>query len=855
MGMVPGICVACALSTLLFLLMRPSQQGGQRKQSEDYDANNASKSTERPSQETNVTSDSDAPATSEAGMERSDVEAVGSMEQSADVTDGEPQKHEEKSQAEEASGEVTSTNKPQRDLEDRDANLASTRTKDNDVAPPSNETPFDYDDFLSSLQHANRPLEALASFARQTHAAEGRGDNVHGINRFLARLLDEADIEEAERKDSDKVIDVITLRRSRMLYLRTIASRAEWGSLLRIVRIEAALNALRYAHERYDDLSDVSMEELYRQWQRACSSVCAQAPNVGTADWSYLAMPWQAPFGPSDQGEWAVRLAISEAIESVQVPYRLEARFRCNVSAGDVAMEFSAIPAHAFARSAFVDGLGVVPTTSHMRKREASAYAARIGILLANHAFRSSTKIRRVWVRAVEETPNSHAVLYSVCMGRKAFSNLRMESLGNPLDALRLLGASIEEQNGILVPTPPIFCLEDETFCPRFRHDIWNLSERTLPAFTATSLGATRVSNLTIHEELPRTLAADKMLGNLATSSTKHATQKSVHAIMEVAKQTSDVSVWSAAERTARKLVLGNLDPTEPEAIRSEIVEGDALTQAVEKAQKLLLQQKSHEALSILEQVLDPLERRGTYVDTKAIAYRCFDSFPERVVYNRLNAHDNRSVVLVPDAYLIAHLVASAVLMSLPEEDGGSSAKGIAHAKRALEVAPLNGPAHLGLASCLEATGDFDAAHKQLRAYLKTAYHPQGMGIAYFKLAALEHELGNDACSLACYQMAATLFPPLLPFVLGELQPLSSSEDAHVIELMDDSQIREALRSEKIPMAPTNQTSYILFDGATASVDAEVFPVARELIHVLESLWGDDVLRGIRKSLEHEPDE
>ncbi|MBR3225379.1 MAG: hypothetical protein IKF78_08660 [Atopobiaceae bacterium] len=854
-GMVPGVCVACALFALLYLILRPKRQSAQRSQPEETDASGVPERSERLPQEADVASQDDAPTAPEKGVGGQGTEAVHGAPQDKGVAGDESRERAERTHVEEEPDKTAPTNEEPQGFEEKDEGSFAVQADGSDDAHSPNAAPFDYDEFLSSLYKADRPLGTLASFAKQTHVAEGHGDNVRAVNRFLTRLLDEANIEEAERKDSDKVIDVITLGRSGMIYLRTIASRAEWGSLLRIIRIEAALNALRYAHERYDDLNAVSVEDLYRQWQRACSSICAQAPNVGTADWSYLAMPWQAPFGPSDQGEWAVRLAMSEAIESVQVPYRLEARFRCNVSAGDVALEFNATPARVFARSAFVDGLGIVPTTSHMRKREASSYAARVGILLANHAFRASSRIRRVWVRAVEETPNSHAVLYSVCMGRKAFSNLRMDALGNPLDALRLLGASIEEQNGVLVPTPPIFYLEDESFCPRFRHDLWDLSERTLPAFTAASLGATRVSDLAIHEELPRTLAADKILGNLATSSTEHATQQSVRAIMEVAEQTSDVSVWNSAERTARKLVLGSLDPTEHEAIRSEIVEGDALTQAVEKAQELLMQQRAHEALRILEQVLDPLERRGTYVDTKAIAYRCFDSFPERVVYNRLNARDKRSVVLVPDAYLIAHLVASAVLMALPEEDGGNSVKSIAHARRALEVAPLNGPAHLGMASCLEAAGDNDAARKQLKTYLQTAYHPQGMGIAYFKLASLEHELGHEDCCLACYQMAATLFPPLLPFVLGELQPLLSNEDSNVIELMDSLQVREALRSDNVPMAPTSQTSYILFDGATASVDAEVFPVARELIRVLESLWGDDVLRGIRTSLEHEPDE
>jgi hypothetical protein len=71
---------------------------------------------------------------------------------------------------------------------------------------------------------------------------------------------------------------------------------------------------------------------------------------------------------------------------------------------------------------------------------------------------------------------------------------------------------------------------------------------------------------------------------------------------------------------------------------------------------------------------------------------------------------------------------------------------------------------------------------------------------------------------------------------------------------MDEDAVIGVLNKNGIPLAPTARTSYLLYDGATASVDAEVFPVARELMQVMESLTGDDVIRGIRKSLEREPD-
>lgn len=714
---------------------------------------------------------------------------------------------------------------------------------------------FDYEAFRRHLLTSDDSLSFLGTTVNDIRSRRDAGKTITGIEAFLFRQLEEQALLDTTQNDIPH-IDVVRPHHSGLYYLRGAASRMTYGTYLSMLSIEATLNAVHFAHTYFDDLDAAREEDVYRLWQRTTNSICAQIPDVDTADWSYLAMPWQPPYGPADQGEWAVRHAMSEAIEAAQVPYRLEARFRCNVSEGDVAIEFGATPAQAFPRSSYVPGLGIVDTTSEMRRREASAYAARVGILLANHAFRSSTKIRRVWVAAIEETPTSHRCLYSVCVGRRAFSRLRMAGISDPLAALRSLGASFDEVGGVFVPTKPLFYLEDKMFCPPHRYDLWNLSERSLPVSAVQALGASRVSGLLIHEELPRTLAADDALRGLADPSTSSATQTSVRSIMDVARRTSDLSVWSAATHVANELIEGHMGLDDPEAIRDEFIGGDALTKAVERAQMLLMRQEPAQALTLLATALAPIDDHDLYTDTDAVAYRCFDSFTERVLYNRLNAHDKRSVVLVPDAYLMAHLILSALYMSFPEGEGGNKAASLHHAHRALQIAPLNGPANLGMAACLEALEEFEGAQRQLMTFLETACHPQSMGIAYFKLASLVGREGDLATAQACYQRSVRLFPPLFPFAMGEYQTLfgdDSGEDV-TIELLDDQKVEQILQDKGIPLAPTSQTSFILYDGATASIDAEVFPVAHDLMRLLEMLTGDDVIRGIRLSLEHEPD-
>ena len=721
------------------------------------------------------------------------------------------------------------------------------------IAPAPSQA-FDFDAFRRALLLSSTPLTTLREIVDDIRSrAKSDDDTVAPAEEFLERELTASGLFD-DSIDAGRV-SVVFLRHAKMFYLRISKRSVTYGSFLHLLRMESTLNALLLAREQAKDFDSLQLEDLYALRQRITNSVCAQAPSIDTADWSYLAMPWQVPYGPSAKGEWSVREALSTAIETVRLPYRLEASFRCNVAEGDVALEFMATPGRMFPKTAFVQALGLVPTTRHMRDREASKYTARIGLLMASHTFRTSERIRRVWVSAVCETPLKHSCLYSVCFDRRAFSHVRLDNVSDPLAVLRSFGASMRVADEALQPTTPLFYLEDDRFCPPHRHDLWQLSERSLSPDVARSLGCTRVSGLAIHEQLERDVAADAMLRSLQLDSGMHRTQQSVQSVMSTAQATSDLSVWSAAERVASKLVDGSLESDQLEAIREEFVEGDPLSQAVKTSQHLLMTQHPQDAFDILRESLRPLEDEGRYVDSTTIAYRSFDSFTERVMYNRLNRGDERTVVLVPDAYPVAHLTLSALYSSASNADEDDLQTALLHAKRALDVAPLSASTNLSVAACLEALDKTDEAVEVLRSFLSVAYTAQSMGMAYFRLASLMWRKHDKDAARACYYQAARTFPPLFPFIVTEYQLLAAQagESADAYD-MNEEQVARALQHANIPLAPTQETAYALYDGATASVDGEVFPVAHDLLASLEALTGDDIIHGIRMSLEHEPD-
>lgn len=737
---------------------------------------------------------------------------------------------------------------------DVSATREASAPSDHTPAPASTQQPaFSFDAFRLDVLTSDEPLEFLRDFVRSTQGTNADGDaSPSAFEQFLARQLEESGLLDADEELGE--VRMVWPRHSQLFYLRCPPGKMTYASYLTVLRIEAALNMALFVSRYYHDIGEASLEDLYRLQGRILRSVCSQAPDVETADWGYLAMPWQSSHGPQALGEWSLRQSIAEAIEGAQVPYRLEASFRSNVSAGDVAIQTTYVPPLVFPRSAYAQDLGIVPTTSQMRSREASRYAASIGILLAASTFRANSRIRRVWVSCVEETPSRHVCRYSVCFDRRAFSRLRLGAISDPVSVLADFGApSVDDVDGLL-PTEPCFYLEDERFCPHMRHDLWHLSERALNTQATLMLGANRVSDLIIHEELPRSVAADSILSKLEDSQQSDSAEQSVRAILDVARKTSDFSVLDATERLVGKIVDGKVDPADEHAVRDELMHGDVLSRTVERAQRLAQAGEHREALSLLQAELRRIDQSGWYDDTKVIACRSFDSFAERCLYNRMHHGDGRSVMLVPDAYVVAHLFASALIVGSQEPSEHLLQDAQAHAQRALSVAPLSPVAHLGMVACLEQRGDLDGAAKQLVRLLEVSFTPQSIGMAYYRMAAIQFMLDEFAACQACYLQSARVFAPLAPLIATECQMLIAY-GMPFDQDMDSEKIEQTLEQHHIPSAPTEDTSYALYECAAASVDAEVFPVASELLRVLEQLTGDDVIRCMRQSIEREPDE
>ena len=106
----------------------------------------------------------------------------------------------------------------------------------------------------------------------------------------------------------------------------------------------------------------------------------------------------------------------------------------------------------------------------------------------------------------------------------------------------------------------------------------------------------------------------------------------------------------------------------------------------------------------------------------------------------------------------------------------------------------------------------------------------------------------------ACYQRACRNLPaPALVAGIAVVALLGQVGEATGAALTEDA-AESALRGAQIPLSPTPETGEALLEATRAAVDAELFAPARDLLRSLCSVFRDDVLFGVLRSIEAEPD-
>ena len=692
-------------------------------------------------------------------------------------------------------------------------------------------------------------LRALVADVRRRSEDPAGGSAPSDFELYLATRLAEAGVR--GEHGAARVLprfSVVRPHTSGLFYLRIAGGSISWDEKVALLRAEAALNCALLVERALPDANAASLEETIRCEQRVCRSIISQA--------SRAAARLETPA----HGEWAVRNAISAGIECLRLPFRLTARFRVNVTAGAAAVEVDLVPPSAWPASAYVDGLGVVGATAEMRRRAASDYNLRLGILLASYAFQVAPQLSEVWVAGVLDTARRHACYYSARLTRRLVDELDTGGAFDPFVVMRAAGAVMDADGRELTPVRQGFSLEDELFCPARRYDPPELSERRLLPSEARALGCELVRDLGADEAAGRKHVAAE-LGRRLTSSV----EQNVRAILVAAGESDAVDVREAALRCVHGLIDGTLED-DPLALEEFFVRGDPLSRSAARAHDLLAMHDVEGARQLAEDALERAERDDATLagddgdgagatgavdapGAASVAHRIFGSYGERALYNRLLARPDERCRLVRPAYLEAHLVASTAALI-----GERAEEAVRHARSAVRLAPMSAQASLHLAQCLEATGDAEGAFEELCRMLSLAHEPESIGLGYLRMSQLQWKDGHVLAAQACYQRACRNLPaPTLVTGLAVVALIAHVGDASDGSLTDE-QAERALVGAGIPVAPTREVGEALLEAARAAVDAEVFPVARDLMRSLCALFRDDVSLGVLRSIEGEPD-
>ena len=703
-------------------------------------------------------------------------------------------------------------------------------------APPGETSSLDLEALSRSLVGSPDPMGALRGVvadmrARSEAPADGEPGRTapSGFELYLAMRLGEAGL--LERDVAMPTVSVVRPRTSDLFYLRVMEESLPWLAKVKVLRVEAALNCALLVGRALDDPNAASLEELVRCEQRVCRSIVSQAPRAA------------ARLGSEARGEWAVRSALSAGIEALQLPHRLTARFRTNVRSGVAAIEVDLVPPRAWASSAYVDGLGIVAATSEMRRRAASDYNLRLAVLLAAYALAVAPQLSQVWVAGVVDGPAGHACYYSARLDRDLVEGVDPDAPVDPWAVMAAAGATIEECDRTLRAVRQGFSLDEERFCPARRYDAVELSDRELSGAQAAALGCDRADGLGIDEAARRRALQGELCRQVGDS-----TAQSVRALLAHAGDDEPRDVRSAALRCVRALIDGTLED-DPLAVTEEFVGGGELARGADRARELLARQDFAGAERAALEALEPLEREGALRDEGDVAWRSFATYADRALYNRLVAPAHERCLLAPSPCLEALLVASAAALAQDRTDDA-----LERARRAARLAPMSVQASLHLAQCLEAADDARGACEELCRALSVAHDQESVGLAYLMMSQLQWRDGHVLAAQACYQRACRNLPtPALVAGIAVVALLGQVGEATGAALTEDA-AESALRGAQIPLSPTPETGEALLEATRAAVDAELFAPARDLLRSLCSVFRDDVLFGVLRSIEAEPD-
>lgn len=605
-----------------------------------------------------------------------------------------------------------------------------------------------------------------------------------------------------------------------------VDARTTWG-------IEAALNRYGLLKQKLGERAcDASLAEVAHWDAYGREHVALQAPHASRPLDEGLPEPF---------GEWDVRCSHAHGLEMLRVPMRFEAAFHVDVADPGVAAWMVMTPdAQLMPCEAYDEGADQwVPLSSEERESMALDYGRHLAIALAAVSFNASRVIQQVMVSVrpfTEASDLASPLTCQVTFSRQRFVEkraYRAAAAGDAAGFLRDCGECI--LNG--TPTVGPFSLITARPSYGFRLETPELESAPLPEGLQEALGAADVSQLRISYDAEMMRVAEALAEQLRGADT------AVEAVAAVRQQQWDTGsplVYKGCTRLMTALTAGDLRPADSQGVRRAFLGESPLARALEKAQALAPQDPDGAADLLIAAVRDE-ESRHHWHDTSEVAYRLFDSYTARILYNRHLA-DGRTVELVPPPLLMALLE----VVNLLDESFQRFDEAIGFAQRVMQMAPTSPYAYCRCARAYVQSGGLDVAEQMLVRALNYAFVPEEIALAYYQLGYVEWKLGRPLVGLACYNKSLAAAPVYTAQISAEARNLLAETGC---QLLQAGQEEPYLADAGIPQAPTAERLAELRAAAQAAVDANVFVVARPLLGLYLHYFPSDELTDVLQSL------
>ncbi len=408
----------------------------------------------------------------------------------------------------------------------------------------------------------------------------------------------------------------------------------------------------------------------------------------------------------------------------------------------------------------------------------------------------------------------------------KFLSAIAQDGLEHPQDTYRMFNATMDvDGDGALEPITADFDLRDTLFAPSGSQQEPEMADHNFSPQAAQVLGTSNALGLSI-QRADLIERADGDFHRLATDATLPRVTKARHA-MQIVDTIADPELSEQAPNITSALIDGHDTPAVSLKLSRDLDKERA------KVRDLLFSGQADRAIQSGEaalQRLDALFARNNGVP------RYFNSYAERVVYNRLFATPGERTVLIPDNLFYAHMELADLLAQVK----GAEAS-LGHLNTAVAYAPAYPLPHLKLAVQLARNEDWSSARAACLNALLVALDRDDAAFAYYRLAYAEWMQERYDTAAAAYIMSDHIAPGQIGSLQGELQELFSRAESQCIAVpVSVAEAAPLLHRKGLPVWPHTEAANIVRDAARLTVDEGLFVPARTLSVAAARMNGDD---------------